>query len=207
MYDYDDYEEDVLLVLRVLKYLHGVQTREEFLKTLNHCTEAGMDELYELADTFTWELFPAAVFDIDEEWGATTMSFSHPNIDCYLSLTGRLDTTHGHRLALRKRLEDIALYFCMVTDSVTGVQFSPMDESTYVKLRFSPDCCAISTGKTGAWRSCAWNSKMKVIRRRPDGSARKQRLYAGLLHPVVPGTGFAHCGGEKGRWGDILSAD
>ena len=32
MYDYDDYEEDVLLVLRVLKYLHGVQTREEFLK-------------------------------------------------------------------------------------------------------------------------------------------------------------------------------
>ena len=47
MYDYDDYEEDVLLVLRVLKYLHGVQTREEFLKTLNHCTEAGMDELYE----------------------------------------------------------------------------------------------------------------------------------------------------------------
>lgn len=65
----------------------------------------------------------------------------------------------------------------------------------------------ISTGKTGAWRSCAWNSKMKVIRRRPDGSARKQRLYAGLLHPVVPGTGFAHCGGEKGRWGDILSAD
>ena len=77
MYDYDDYEEDVLLVLRVLKYLHGVQTREEFLKTLNHCTEAGMDELYELADTFTWELFPAAVFDIDEEWGATTMSFSH----------------------------------------------------------------------------------------------------------------------------------
>ena len=116
MYDYDDYEEDVLLVLRVLKYLHGVQTREEFLKTLNHCTEAGMDELYELADTFTWELFPAAVFDIDEEWDATTMSFSHPNIDCYLSLTGRLDTTHGHRLALRKRLEDIALYFCMVTD-------------------------------------------------------------------------------------------
>ena len=83
MYDYDDYEEDVLLVLRVLKYLHGVQTREEFLKTLNHCTEAGMDELYELADTFTWELFPAAVFDIDEEWDATTMSFSHPNIDCY----------------------------------------------------------------------------------------------------------------------------
>ena len=141
MYDYDDYEEDVLLVLRVLKYLHGVQTREEFLKTLNHCTEAGMDELYELADTFTWELFPAAVFDIDEEWDATTMSFSHPNIDCYLSLTGRLDTTHGHRLALRKRLEDIALYFCMVTDSVTGVQFSPMDESTCVKLRFSPDCC------------------------------------------------------------------
>lgn len=69
------------------------------------------------------------------------MSFSHPNIDCYLSLTGRLDTTHGHRLALRKRLEDIALYFCMVTDSVTGVQFSPMDESTCVKLRFSPDCC------------------------------------------------------------------
>ena len=54
-----------------------------------------MDELYELADTFTWELFPAAVFDIDEEWDATTMSFSHPNIDCYLSLTGRLDTTHG----------------------------------------------------------------------------------------------------------------
>ena len=108
MYDYDDYEEDVLLVLRVLKYLHGVQTREEFLKTLNHCTEAGMDELYELADTFTWELFPAAVFDIDEEWDATTMSFSHPNIDCYLSLTGRLDTTHGHRLALRKRLEDIS---------------------------------------------------------------------------------------------------
>ena len=102
-----DYEEDVLLVLRVLKYLHGVQTREEFLKTLNHCTEAGMDELYELADTFTWELFPAAVFDIDEEWDATTMSFSHPNIDCYLSLTGRLDTTHGHRLALRKRLEDL----------------------------------------------------------------------------------------------------
>ena len=48
MYDYDDYEEDVLLVLRVLKYLHGVQTREEFLKTLNHCTEAGMDELYDL---------------------------------------------------------------------------------------------------------------------------------------------------------------
>ena len=34
MYDYDDYEEDVLLVLRVLKYLHGVQTREEFLKQL-----------------------------------------------------------------------------------------------------------------------------------------------------------------------------
>ena len=104
MYDYDDYEEDVLLVLRVLKYLHGVQTREEFLKTLNHCTEAGMDELYELADTFTWELFPAAVFDIDEEWDATTMSFSHPNIDCYLSLTGHTwaqacpsETPGGHR--------------------------------------------------------------------------------------------------------------
>lgn len=140
MYGYDDYEEDVLLVLRVLKYLHGVQTREEFLKTLNHCTEAGMDGLYELADTFTWEIFPAAVFDIDEEWDATTMSFSHPNIDRYLSLAGRLDTTHGHRLALRKRLEDIALYFCTVTDSVTGVQFSPMGESTCVKLRFSPDC-------------------------------------------------------------------
>ena len=30
MYDYDDYEEDVLLVLRVLKYLHGVQTRRNF---------------------------------------------------------------------------------------------------------------------------------------------------------------------------------
>ena len=30
MYDYDDYEEDVLLVLRVLKYLHGVQTGRNF---------------------------------------------------------------------------------------------------------------------------------------------------------------------------------
>ena len=113
-----------------------------------------------------------------------------------------------------KRLEDIALYFCMVTDSVTGVQFSPMDESTCVKLRFSPDCCdtlGFANSMVDLLRYLdRENRRLEKLcleqqnesdKERPDGSARKQRLYAGLLHPVVPGTGVCSLWRRKRKMG------
>lgn len=84
MYDCE-YEEEILTLLRILKFLHLRDNAIDF-GTLFCGVELDMDNLYELADCALWELFEDMASGSDEEDETEYILASDPLIERNLAL-------------------------------------------------------------------------------------------------------------------------
>lgn len=140
MYDYE-YEEDVLLALRVLKYLQEessvrAQKAVELFKTLDP------EDPYEFIEYTFWDIFTDITFDSDEADELTIVTFSHPEIDRFYALAARLELAEGQQTgASQKKVHDIVDFFlCGATYSVFQFSIQAVGASVKINLQLSPDC-------------------------------------------------------------------
>ena len=64
---YYDYETDVLLVLRLLKYLQE-QDQTAATSLIQWQKKFDPDMMYELAESIIWEIFADVEFESDTDW-------------------------------------------------------------------------------------------------------------------------------------------
>ena len=140
MYDYE-YEEDVLLTLRLLKYLQEenpdrAQDAVAVFKTL------APEDPYEFIEYTFCDIFTDITFDSDEAEELTIATFSHPGIDRFYALLARLELIEGQQTgASRKKVHDIVEFFlCGATYSVFQFSVQVVDASVTINLQLSPDC-------------------------------------------------------------------
>ena len=106
MYDYE-YEEDVLLTLRLLKYLQEesparAQEAVEAFKTLVP------EDPYEFIEYTFWDIFTDITFASDEAEELTIATFSHREINRFYALLARLELIEGQQTgASQKKVHDI----------------------------------------------------------------------------------------------------
>lgn len=140
MYDYE-YEEDVLLTLRLLKYLqetNPARAREavELFQTLDP------EDPYELIEYTFWDFFTDTISLSDEDEGITTVAFSHPEINRFYTLAVQLELMKGQQSgANQKKVHDVVEFFlCGASYSVYDFSIRVVGASVIINLRLSPDC-------------------------------------------------------------------
>ena len=140
MYDYE-YEEEVLLTLRLLKYLQEenpdrAQDAVATFKTL------ATEDPYEFIEYTFWDIFTDITFDSDEAEELTIATFSHPGIDRFYALATRLELIAGQQTgASQKKVHDIVEFFlCGATYSVFQFSIQAVETSVTINLQLSPDC-------------------------------------------------------------------
>lgn len=140
MYDYE-YEEDVLLTLRLLKYLQEesparAQEAVEAFKTLVP------EDPYEFIEYTFWDIFTDITFASDEAEELTIATFSHREINRFYALLARLELIEGQQTgASQKKVHDIVEFFlCGATYSVFQFSVQVVDASVTINLQLSPDC-------------------------------------------------------------------
>lgn len=139
MYDYE-YEMDVLLFLRLAKYLHSQNPAalEPILKTYK---KFSLIALFELCESIIWEICTDVFFDQDD-YETSFCTFSHPLMDRFCVLSGEWSFISGQSDgAWRRKLGDIAEYYLMGTNYSVG-QLECFPGQNHAKLRtwFSSDC-------------------------------------------------------------------
>lgn len=141
MYGYQ-YEDDILQVLRLAKYLH--QQDPDKLEMILHLYDGPFDEdmMYELTEGVIWEIFSDVIFDSDPETEGAVNTFSHPLIGRFCALSREWNRERGcFANAWQKKLSDIAEYYLMGADySVWRVECRPTGLSANIKVWLSLDC-------------------------------------------------------------------
>lgn len=140
MYGFD-YESDILLCLRLLKFLHMrspdiVKRVAEVYKALNE------DEMYVLVDELIWSIFEDVDFSNDEFEELSVTYFSRPDIDRLL-LTGNRSTVGYGALssAWRRKIQDICEFFVLgITNSVLRLSYHFSVNGVVFEMVLSPDC-------------------------------------------------------------------
>lgn len=148
MYNYE-YEVDVLLFLRLAKYLHQ-QNPEALRKILERYPDFDLCQLYELAGCVIWEICTQAVFDVEhvvsedswEQLDVSFCTFDHPLINRFCELSadwcGVRDQSVG---AWQSKLADIVMYFLDEdSHSICRLECYPMGDSARIRVWLSPDC-------------------------------------------------------------------
>lgn len=140
MYDYD-YEEDILLILRLLKFLHG-QDPEAAKKLVGIFKEFTPDEMYELTDLVLWEIFDGVVFDSAPDDESSIVTISHPAIDRLYELGQRLESARGRfAVGWLQKIHDIVEFFvCGASNSVYSLELRFFGSRVELQMRLSPDC-------------------------------------------------------------------
>ena len=140
MYD-NEYEDEVLLTLRLLKYLQeenpgSAQDAVNIFKTLDP------EDVYGFIDYVFWDIFPDITFTSDANEEITIATFSHPEIDRFCTLAVRLDHAKGLQSgANQKKVHDIVEFFlCGTTDSVLQFNIRVVEASVTITVHLSPDC-------------------------------------------------------------------
>lgn len=112
MYDYE-YEEDVLISLQMLKYLHD-SNPEGFQSVLDFFDNFDPDSFYMAADYAFWEIFQDGASGQDEESDITVLYLSHPVFNHYLDLGRRWCDLHNCGLsAWQRKIRDTVEYFAV----------------------------------------------------------------------------------------------
>jgi len=140
MYDYD-YEADILLVLRLLKFLKE-QDPQAAANMTKLYEEWGLDELYELPEIILWEIFDDVTFDEDPEFETSIVTFSHPVFDRLCELGQQLEALRG-RIAggWQRKIQDILEFFaCGASYSVDCLQMRFIGGKGTVDIHFSGNC-------------------------------------------------------------------
>lgn len=140
MYDYD-YESEVLLVLRLLKYLRE-QDQDAAKALIERQKIFDADMMYELAEYIIWEIFADVEFDSDPEWENSIASFSHPIIDRLYELGCHLSSIQGRSSgSWQRKIHDVVeFYTCGASYSVVGLSVTAVGGNVQIKTTFSIDC-------------------------------------------------------------------
>ena len=140
MYDYD-YETDVLLVLRLLKYLQE-QDQTTATSLIQWQKKFDPDMMYELAESIIWEIFADVEFESDTDWENSIANFSHPIIDRLYELGGRLNRIQGRPAgSWQRKIHDIVeFYVCGASYSIMDLNVTAIESFIQIKVLFSPDC-------------------------------------------------------------------
>ena len=140
MYDYE-YENEILLSLRILKYLQeenpgSAQDAVNIFKTL------APEDVYGVIDYMFWDIFPNITFSSDADDELTIATFSHPEIDRFCALAMRLDHAKGLQSgANRRKVHDLVEFFlCGPTASVLQFNIQVVEASVMINVHLSPDC-------------------------------------------------------------------
>lgn len=135
-----EYEDDILLLLRMIKFLHMQSPDAAHIFCQSHPV-VDMEELLMVIDEVMWDIFDDVNFFFDEEYEATVVQCSHPIIDRLYERGRASDPKHGSRQSVwSKKLHDITEYFVLgATNSV--YKFSQHIVGDHVILEFclSPD--------------------------------------------------------------------
>ena len=135
-----EYEDDILLLLRMIKFLH-MQSPDAAHIFCQSYPVVDMEELLMVIDEVMWDIFDDVNFFFDEEYEATVVQCSHPIIDRLYEQGRASDPKHGSRQSVwSKKLHDITEYFVLgATNSVN--KFSQHIAGDHVVLEFclSPD--------------------------------------------------------------------
>lgn len=75
-----EYEDDILLLLRMIKFLHMQSPDAAHIFCQSHPV-VDMEELLMVIDEVMWDIFDDVNFFFDEEYEATVVQCSHPIID------------------------------------------------------------------------------------------------------------------------------
>lgn len=140
MYGYE-YEGDVLLVLRLLKYLH-MHDPDTVKRVIELYKELNLDEMFVMVEEILWSIFDDVTFDSDEFDETSIVYFSHPDIDRLYELGSRCKDEYGSLSnAWRRKIQDIAEYFILGTsNSVYGLGHHFSTSGVVFETRLSPDC-------------------------------------------------------------------
>ena len=162
MYHYD-YEEYVLLILRMAKYLYH-QDPAALRGILAVFDVYDVDAMSEMTESLIWEICPDVVFEDDDENGICIATFSHPVINrfCVLSME-RSRACGGSVDSWQRKLCDAVEFYLKGTGySVWELECRPHGNSAEIRALFSPDCyrlatalwicCSASSRKTSGWR-------------------------------------------------------
>lgn len=140
MYDHD-YERDVLLTLRILKYLQQenedrMQEAAKIFKTID------LDELYALAEYTFWDIFSDVAFMSDEMEEDTIVAFSHPEIDRFFTLMMEDAVAKGlpNGVSFRKVHDIVEFFLCGTSYSVREFHVRPAGAGVTIELQLSQDC-------------------------------------------------------------------
>jgi len=140
MYDYD-YEEVVLLGLRVMKYLHQYAP-QELNRILDYFETFDIDSFYCAADCGMWAIFDDSASEIEEETDFETISFRHPELNRFYDLGRRWCSLHDcFYSAWQERIKDAVNYYVIdYSYSVYDMKISFEGDGVQIKVWLSPDC-------------------------------------------------------------------
>lgn len=91
-----EYEDDILLLLRMIKFLHMQSPDAAHIFCQSHPV-VDMEELLMVIDEVMWDIFDDVNFFFDEEYEATVVQCSHPVIDRLYEQGRASDPKHGSR--------------------------------------------------------------------------------------------------------------
>lgn len=139
MYDYE-YEQDALLALRLLKFLHR-QDKDVLHDLLKQFECSNIDDLVQCAEISIWEIFSDVTFTTDPDWDTDIATFSHPIIDRFYDLGNRWCAVHGIlRSAWMRKTEDVVRYFVGgISYDAAELNFTFSAAHVTLRIKFSPD--------------------------------------------------------------------
>lgn len=139
MYDYD-YENEVLLALRIFKYLQ-VYEPVVFQVMLKELGSVDFDALYDNMFFVLEEVFDSPYTDpeLDEDYYYGILYLEHRTLDEFLDLSVQYcDLTGVSPAVFRKKIQDIILFHvCDITESVYAVEFRYDDKGLCVPIWFA----------------------------------------------------------------------
>lgn len=140
MYDYE-YEVDLLLVLRLLKFLH-MNAPDMVKRVIELYKEIDLDEMFVMVEEILWSIFDDVTFDSDEFDETAIVYFSHSDIDRLYELGSRTrDQCGSLSNAWRRKIQDIAEYYILgASNSVYGLSHHFSTNGVVFEARLSPDC-------------------------------------------------------------------
>lgn len=138
MYDYE-YEDDILLVLRLMKYLHQ-QDPKALRAALDDYGTFSADTFYESVETMIWEIYSDSYSTGDDD-GFVIEAFSHPELDRFCRLGGSWCKSLGCPANVwKRRVQDTVEYYLVDGSySVWDLQYFYSDASVEVRVWLSPD--------------------------------------------------------------------
>lgn len=140
MYDYD-YEADILLCLRVLKYLYDHDS-VAVQDIMERYTVLSPDTMYEIGETAIWEILDIVASEDDANYDTTILTVSQPLFDRLYTLGRRTELARGRYISgWVQKIHDILEYFVLgASYSLYSLEVRTVNSRIEIRMGLSPDC-------------------------------------------------------------------